>query len=245
MVLATAQENFEFLRLWGNVICFRPMRRREFLTLSGAGIGGVLVYSLDRKVSRLSAQTTNTIRIPLRFLSEEEALIVAAAASRILPSDETGPGAQEAGVAVYIDRQLAGPWGRDRDRYTQEPFEESAPAEFGYQGKATPQHIYRLGLKGLKGFDRLALEEQDQKLKQIETTLFFSLLRRNTIEGMFCDPMHGGNIDMMGWQLIGFPGPRLSNYEDVDKHFGEAFRPKPTSLSQMVGHKVIPSEDQK
>ena len=42
--------------------------------------------------------------------TQPEALIVAAAASRIFPSDETGPGAQEAGVAVYIDRQLAGPW---------------------------------------------------------------------------------------------------------------------------------------
>jgi gluconate 2-dehydrogenase gamma chain len=220
------------------------MRRREFLTLSVASIGGVLVYSLDRKVSRLSEQTNKIIRVPLRFLSEEEALNVAAAASRIFPSDETGPGAQEAGVAVYIDRQLAGPWGRDRHRYTQGPFEENAPAEFGYQGKATPQEVYRQGLKGLKGFDHLPPAEQDQKLKQIETTLFFSLLRRNTIEGMFCDPMHGGNVEMMGWQLIGFPGPRMSNYEDVDKHFGEAFRPKPASLSELSRRKVIPSEDQ-
>lgn len=225
------------------MLCSRFMRRREFLTLSVASVGGVLVYSLDRKVSRLTRQTTKAIRIPLRFLSEEEALIVAAATSRIFPSDETGPGAQEAGVAVYIDRQLAGPWGRDRYRFTQEPFEENAPPEFGYQGKATPQQIYRQGLKGLKGFDQLVPAEQDQKLKQIETTLFFSLLRRNTIEGMFCDPMHGGNIDMVGWQLIGFPGPRMSNYEDVDKHFGETFRPRPASLSQVIGRKVIPSED--
>jgi gluconate 2-dehydrogenase gamma chain len=220
------------------------MRRREFLTLSAASIGGVLVYSLDRKVSRLSEQTTKTIRIPLRFFSEEETLIVAAAASRIFPSDEAGPGAQEAGVAVYIDRQLAGPWGRDRHRYTHGPFEENAAVEFGYQGKATPQQIYRQGLRDLKGFDQLAPTGQDEKLKQIETTLFFSLLRQNTIEGMFCDPMHGGNIDMVGWQLIGFPGPRMSNYDDVDKHFGEAFRPKPASLSLVTGHKVIPSEDQ-
>jgi gluconate 2-dehydrogenase gamma chain len=226
-----------------NCDMFRPVQRREFLTLSVASIGGVLVYSLDRKVSRLSARTTKAVRIPLRFLSEEEALIVAAAASRIFPSDETGPGAQEAGVAVYIDRQLAGPWGRDRRRYTREPFEENAPAEFGYQGKATPQDVYREGLKGLKGFDHLPPAEQDQKLKQIETTLFFSLLRRNTIEGMFCDPMHGGNIDMVGWQLIGFPGPRMSNYEEVDKHFGEAFRPKPASLSQISGRNVHPGED--
>ena len=219
------------------------MRRREFLILLLGSIGGVLVYSLDRKVFRLSAQTTKAIRIPLRFFSREEALIVAAVASRIFPSDETGPGAQEAGVAVYIDRQLAGPWGRDRYRYIQGPFEDDAPWEFGYQGKATPQQIYRQGLKGLKGFDHLAPAEQDQKLKQIETTLFFSLLRQNTIEGMFCDPMHGGNIEMVGWQLIGFPGPRMSNYDEVDKHFGEAFRPKPTSLRQVTRSKVRPSED--
>jgi len=219
------------------------MRRREFLTLSAASIGGVLVYSLDREVSRLSAQTNQSIRIPLRFFSHAEALVVAAAAVRIFPSDQEGPGAREAGVAVYIDRQLAGPWGRDRHRYTQGPFEENAPQEFGYQGNATPQQIYRQGLKELKGFDRLEPAEQDQKLKQIETSLFFSLLRQNTIEGMFCDPMHGGNVDMVGWQLVGFPGPRMSNYEDVDKHFGDAFRPKPVSLRQVTGHKVRPSED--
>src|SRR6266478_21528 len=219
------------------------MRRREFLTLSAASIGGVLICSLDREVFGLSAQADKSIRIPLRFFSQAEALIVAAAASRIFPSDETGPGAREAGVAIYIDRQLAGPWGRDRHRYTQGPFEENAPAEFGYQGKATPQQIYRQGLKDLKGFDRLKAAEQDDTLKQIEMTLFFSLLRQNTIEGMFCDPVHGGNIDMMGWQLIGFPGPRMSNYDDVDKHFGEAFRPKPASLRQVTGGKVHPRED--
>jgi gluconate 2-dehydrogenase gamma chain len=219
------------------------MRRREFLTLSAASVGGVLVYSLDRRVSRLSAQAGQSLRIPLRFFSQSEALIVAAAASRIFPSDEAGPGAREAGVAVYIDRQLAGPWGRDAHRYTQEPFEENAPAEFGYQGKATPQQIYRQGLKDLVGFDRLEPAALDQKLKSIETTLFFSLLRQNTIEGMFSDPMHGGNADMVGWQLIGFPGPRMSNYDDVDKHFGEAFRPKAMSLSQATGRKARPSED--
>jgi gluconate 2-dehydrogenase gamma chain len=221
------------------------MRRRDFLTLSAASIGGALVYSLDRKAFRLSAQTAQSIRVPLRFFSEAEALIVGAAASRIFPSDEMGPGAQEAGVAIYIDRQLAGPWGRDRHRYTQEPFEDGVPPEFGYQGKATPQRIYRSALKDLKGFDRLAPAEQDLKLREIQSTLFFSLLRRQTIEGMFCDPMHGGNVDMIGWQLIGFPGPRMSNYADVDKHYGEAFRPKPVSLRQVTGDdRVRPSEDE-
>src|SRR6266852_959332 len=154
------------------------MRRRHFLTLSAATLGGVLVYSLDRKASLLASEQ-KPIRIPLRFFTETEALIVAAAALRIFPSDDSGPGAREAGVAVYIDRQLAGSYGRDRYRYTQSPFED-APPELGYQGKDTPREIYREGLKNLKGFDRLAREEQDKHLQQIESSLFFPLLRQHT-----------------------------------------------------------------
>jgi gluconate 2-dehydrogenase gamma chain len=217
------------------------MRRRHFLTLSAATLGGVLVYSLDRKAS-LVASAQKPLRIPLRFFTETEALIVAAAASRIFPSDDSGPGAREAGVAVYIDRQLAASYGRDRYRYTQPPFEDASP-EFGYQGKETPRQIYREGLMGLKGFHLLPPADQDNVLQQIESSVFFALLRQNTIEGMFCDPMHGGNAGMVGWQLVGFPGPRMSNYDDVEKHYGEAFRPKPASLSQVTRKKILPSED--
>jgi gluconate 2-dehydrogenase gamma chain len=219
------------------------MQRRHFLTLSAASLGGVIVFSLDRKGSLLTSQDKR-LRIPLRFFDESEALIVAAAASHIFPTDDSGPGAREAGVAIYIDRQLAGPYGRDRYRYTQGPFED-APPELGYQGKATPREIYREGLKNLKDFDRLTPEEQDARLHQIESSQFFALLHRHTIEGMFSDPIHGGNIDMIGWQLIGFPGPRMSNYDDIDKHYGEAFRPKPVSLRQVTGGNVRPSEDEK
>jgi len=222
------------------------MKRRQFLVLTGASIGGTIVYSLDRRVSLLSAQEKpQTIRIPLRFLTEDEARVLTAAVARIFPSDESGPGATEAGVAIFIDRQLAGPWGRDAHRYTHGPFNENAPPEFGYQGKATPRELYRAGLKQLAGFDQLAPEEQDKKLEQIEKTAFFTLLHKNTIEGMFCDPIHGGNRNMVGWQLVGFPGPQMSYAEDIDKHFGEAFRPKPMSLSEVLpGRKLHPSEEE-
>ena len=134
--------------------------------------------------------------------------------------------------------------GSDRYRYTQGPFED-APAEFGYQGKATPREIYREGLKGLTGFDQLNAEEQDATLERIEASVFFSLLRQHTIEGMFCDPMHGGNADMVGWQLIGYPGPRLNNYDEIEKYYGQAFRPKPAGLREVSGHSVGASEDEK
>ena len=219
------------------------MRRRNFLSLSATTVGGVLVYTLDQKAFGILA-ADKAPPVPLRFFDEHEAAIVSAAASRIIPSDETGPGAKEAGVVIYIDRQLAGPYGTDRKRYTAPPFEEG-PKEFGYQGKANPQEIYREGLKNLKGFDHLSPAEQDAALKQIESSLFFTLLRQHSIEGMFCDPMHGGNRNMVGWQMIGFPGPHMSYYGDIDKYHGEAFRPKPTSVQQMSGMKPHPSEDEK
>ena len=220
------------------------MRRRQFLVLSAASVGGILVYSLDRRAFRLAADD-RAVRIPLRFFTQDEAMIVAAVSSRIFPSDDSGPGAREAGVVVYIDRQLAGPYGRDRYRYTSGPFEEGVP-EQGYQGEANPRQTYRDGLKGLAEFERLTAAEQDKALAKIEDTHFFHLLRTHTIEGMFCDPIHGGNAGMIGWQLIGYPGPRMSNLQDVDHHFGEAFRPKPVNLQDAFGgdSKLRPSEDE-
>src|SRR3954469_22075247 len=208
------------------------MRRRHFLTLSATAVGGVLVYSLDREPLRVHAQDDRKVRVPLRFFTEPEALIVAAAVARIFPSDDSGPGAPEAGVAIYIDRQLASPFGRDRYRYTHAPFEQGLP-EHGYQGKATPREVYREALASLAGFDRLSATAQDAKLHEIEATYFFRLLRQHTIEGMFCDPMHGGNADLIGWQLIGFPGPQMSWADHIDRHYGEAFRPKPAGLSDV------------
>ena len=207
------------------------MRRREFLTLSAAAVGG----------ARLQAQ------VPLRFFREPEALIVAAAASRIFPSDDTGPGATEAGVVLYIDRQLAGPYGRDRYRYTQPPFEAGDPRA-GLSGQGHPARNLSRGLASLAGFDRLAPAAQDAKLREIESTYFFRLLRQHTIEGMFSDPMHGGNADLIGWQLIGFPGPQMSWADHIDRHYGEAVppeagEPQPGGRTQGQALGGVPSED--
>jgi gluconate 2-dehydrogenase gamma chain len=222
------------------------MRRRHFLTLTGSTLGGVLVYGFDKKPKVLHPDgkgDAKTVRIPLKFFTEVEAHIAGAAVGRIFPSDETGPGAKEAGVVVFIDRQLASAFGRDRFRYTEPPFEAGIP-EQGYQGKETPREVYREGLKLLgAGFDQLSPAEQDARLKSIETTYFFRLLRQNTIEGMFCDPMHGGNAGTIGWQLIGFPGPYMTWADDMTAHYGEAFRPKPKGISEVLGRKITPWEE--
>jgi gluconate 2-dehydrogenase gamma chain len=218
------------------------MRRREFLTIPLGAIGGTLLYSLARVPLRLQAQD-GTLRVPLRFFTAEEARVVSAVCERIFPGDASGPGATEAGVVIYIDRQLAGPYGRDKHRYTKGPFVDSVP-EHGYQGKENPREVYREGIRALGRFDALPVDEQMRKLSSIESTYFFQLLRTHTIEGMFCDPMHGGNAGLIGWQLIGFPGPQMSYRIEIDKYHGVQWRPKPASLQQITGRRGQPWEDE-
>jgi gluconate 2-dehydrogenase gamma chain len=214
------------------------MKRREFITLPAKCLGGLLVYTLAGVPVRIEAQE-GTVRLPLRFFKASEAKVIAAACDRIFPSDASGPGAKEAGVIIYIDRQLAGPYGRDRHRYTKGPFVESG-LEHGYQAKASPQEIYRDGLRqlGEDDFADLYAAKQDERLQTLERTVFFRMLRTHTVEGMFSDPLHGGNAGLIGWQLIGYPGPLMSYRDEIDKNFGEPLRRNPMRLEQIVGHPV-------
>jgi gluconate 2-dehydrogenase gamma chain len=213
------------------------MKRREFITLPAKCLGGLLVYSLSGMPFRVNAQQ-GSVTLPLQFFTASEARSIAAACERIFPSDQNGPGAKEAGVIIYIDRQLAGPYGLDRYRYTKGPFVESVP-QHGYQGKKNPQEIYRDGLQ-LLGADFAELDDasQDNRLRSNEGTMFFKLLRTHTIEGMFSDPMHGGNAGLIGWQLLGYPGPVMSYRDEIDKYYGRPLRRKPMSLEEITGQPV-------
>ena len=118
------------------------MKRREFIVIPAKALGGLMLYSLVGELIPAPAQ--DAVKVPLRFFTAAEAQVVQAACERIFPSDDSGPGATEAGVVIYIDRQLASPYGKDKYRYTKGPWVESIP-EHGYQGKETPQQVYRAG----------------------------------------------------------------------------------------------------
>ncbi|WP_406854543.1 gluconate 2-dehydrogenase subunit 3 family protein [Alsobacter sp. KACC 23698] len=94
---------------------------------------------------------------------------------------------------------------------------------------------------GLSSFARLSPEEQDRVLADLEagkmdlagapSAEFFETLLANTIEGFLSDPMYGGNRDMVGWRMIGFPGA-YATYLGVYTDHGQRFQREPMSIAQ-------------
>ena len=189
----------------------------------------------------------STILNAYGYLSEPEVRFLDAAVERLIQTDELGPGAREAGVTCYIDRQLSSTWGSHGRNYRSGPWPEGTP-EQGFQSRFTPQEIYRIGIHEInnycratfeKPFDQLQPAKQDDVLKALEkgqidlpslsSKLFFDLLLRNTEEGYFADPMYGGNRGKVGWKLLGFPGVPAGAYRE---HLGnpELYSAEPVSI---------------
>ena len=185
------------------------------------------------------------------YLTQPEVRFLDAAVERLIPADDLGPGAKEAGVTCYIDQQLASVWGSHGRNYRGGPWPEGTPQQ-GFQSRLTPREIYRAAIRETnvyclkqygKAFEFLDPRERDEVLKgleggQIELTslpakLFFGLLIRNTMEGFFADPIYGGNRDKAGWKLIGFPGVPASNYNDLIDEHNVPYRVEPVSILDM------------
>ncbi len=181
------------------------------------------------------------------FFSGAEAAFVEAAAARMIPKDELGPGALEAGVPIFIDRQLAGDFGKAASWYMQGPWDSGLPTQ-GYQSRHTPAQMYRAAIAAvdkatqnasnnafakLSGADQDAflkrLASGDQQLEGVDSNAWFKLFLQNVMEGFFSDPIYGGNRDMAGWKLIGFPGARYDMSAYV-KQYGKAYPLPPVGI---------------
>ena len=98
---------------------------------------------------------TATPPVPVRpgpwlFFTADEAAVIEAVVDRLIPPDNRGPGGKDAGCAVFIDRQLAGPYGRAEGLYTRPPFMPGAATQ-GYQLPDSPAARYRNGLESSGG----------------------------------------------------------------------------------------------
>ncbi|HWD57113.1 MAG TPA: gluconate 2-dehydrogenase subunit 3 family protein [Stellaceae bacterium] len=171
-----------------------------------------------------------------RYFTNDEAATVEALVDRLIPPDPETPGGKDAGCAVFIDRQLAGPYGHFDGLYMEGPFHDGTK-EQGPQSPLNPADHYRKALAALDAYCRKSeggkrfLELDDGAKDKIIAGLengsvdlggakgsFFKQLLKDTQQGFFADPIYGGNKEMAGWKMIGFPGARYDYREWVDRH---------------------------
>ena len=92
------------------------------------------------------------------FFTPEEVVTVEAIVDRLIPPDQLSIGGKDAGCAVFIDRQLAGSFGKSSRLYMKPPFANGLPTQ-GYQGDQTPAGRYRDGLRALNDYARANRQE--------------------------------------------------------------------------------------
>jgi gluconate 2-dehydrogenase gamma chain len=144
---------------------------------------------------------------PLLNLTAAETEVLTAMIDRLIPSDDLGPGAIEAGALRFIDRALS-------------------------EAESSSADAYRAGLAALDRYSRysrgapfieLGPRDQDSVLIDVQTgaatgagtgfegssAAFFNLVKDHAWQGTFGDPQYGGNAGFAGWDLIRYPGVRL------------------------------------
>ena len=240
----------------------RGFLRRSFAIIPLAALSGVACTE-TRQTSHMTAAKVAESTIPTVavegslyspvFFHPAEFAFINAAVLRLIPADDTGPSALEAGVPEFIDRQMEGPFGHAATWYTQGPFIDAVP-EFGYQGKLPPRDVYRAAIAALdlhcktsfadKTFAQLNVVEQDKLLKALESgelaldgisgKTFFGFLLQNTKEGYLSDPIHGGNKNAGSWAMIGFPGARADFIDWVGRP-GEKYPLPPVTINGPQG----------
>jgi gluconate 2-dehydrogenase gamma chain len=220
------------------------LSRRDVVTATGAVAATALAApEATAQQPKPAAQPTTYL-----FFNVDEVAFVEAAVARLIPADDKWPGALEAGVANFIDKELNGAWGAGERLYRSGPWQPGTPSQ-GYQLPFTPAELFRTALAAITKdltragtpFAKMSGEQQDTYLRSLEagatnlggvpSDVFFAHLWDATVEGFFSDPVYGGNRDMMAWKMIGFPGAYASYYELVDQH-GLKLDRAPTSLAE-------------
>ena len=171
------------------------------------------------------------------YFTLQEAKTVEAIVDRLIPPDPQTPGGKDIGCAVFIDRQLAGPYGRNENLYMMGPFQQGTKQQ-GPQSPLTAAQQYRKALAALddacrnkyggKNFADISDEQKDEviaalengsfKLNDFDGQSFFTLILTDTRNGFLADPIYGGNKDMAAWKMIGFPGTHYDYRDWIDRH---------------------------
>jgi gluconate 2-dehydrogenase gamma chain len=221
--------------------------RREFVQnlvglIPAAAVGGGLAAGLPFAADAEPAHGAV-------YFTEAEMAFVTAACGILIPAEEPGPGAVEAGVPTFIDRQMAADYGQGRLMYRQGPFDTTAAPEMGYQFPGAPAAFYRQAIAGINVYanqqyqhdfsilDEAAqleilkgLEEGKIAIAGVPAKAFFDMLLDNVKQGYFSDPKYGGNRGMEGWKMLGYPGAR-ADFADWAEQYNKKYPLGPVDIA--------------
>jgi gluconate 2-dehydrogenase gamma chain len=239
--------------------------RRNFLkqvaVVGTAAVGGVpaVEATIEAAVPAAApeAQTAQQPKstVPARdgytFLTVPEAAFVEAFVDVLVPADELTPSGTDLGLATFIDRQLAGAWGKGDRLYQQGPWAQGAPGQ-GYQLPLTPAEFFRAGIAEVnkhckqeygKEFDRLAPADKQRVLESLDKSMikldrlsgkqFFDAAYQATMEGLFGDPIYGGNKNKAAWKMIGYPGVIAVHATNITTYKNKAYVVPPVGIADL------------
>ena len=228
--------------------------RRSFL--KGAVVGGAAAVTAGLPNAAPAQQPApapaSNANPGYEFLNPDEAAFIEAVVDHMIPADELTPKGTDVGINIYIDRALAGGWGKGERLYMQGPWKQGAPSQ-GYQLPLTPAELYRAGIASAnahcvktygKPFDRISEAQREECLVGMQggkitfengppARTFFVVLYQNVMEGMFADPIYGGNRNKVGWKMIGFPGVIAVHGQNVAKYRDKPFPTDPKSIADL------------
>jgi gluconate 2-dehydrogenase gamma chain len=231
--------------------------RRDFL--KGAAVAGAASAVSAPVILPEAAQAQPAAAAPVpaaqgySFLNLEEAAFVETLVDHMVPADELSPKGTDIGINVFIDRALSSAWGKGDRLYMQGPWKVGLPSQ-GYQLPLTPAQLYRAGIAATnehcrktyagRTFDRLTEAQREEVLvglsagriefaSGLPARVFWQTVYQSVMEGMFSDPIYGGNRDKAGWKLIGFPGAIAVHRENVERYRDKEFPNTPVSIADM------------
>lgn len=232
--------------------------RRDFLKTAVVGGAAAAATGIQQPQSAQAQQpaAAPAAAAPVfegyEFLNLEEAAFVEALVDHMVPADELSPKGTDLGINVYIDRALAGAWGKGDRLYMQGPWKQGVPNQ-GYQLPLTPAELYRAGIAATnahcqktygKTFDHLDATQREAVLVGLSTAKitfdnglpvrpFWGTVYQSVMEGMFADPIYGGNRDKAGWRMLGFPGAIAVNRENIAKFRDKVFPNTPVGIADL------------
>lgn len=158
-----------------------------------------------------------------RFFTEAEAKTVIAFAEQIIPAD-SDPGATDANVINFIDKQLVSPYTR-----FQEIYRKGIPAIENSAQKLFQKAFYELDFVVQTEFIiKMENGELPEELwEETSQASFFRLMLDHTMQGFYGSPRHGGNVNYVSYKMMKLDYPHVMGQNRYESKCAQ--QPLPTS----------------